>query len=379
MTISNHSSSRRPLPFLRWLLILAALAALGSWLWPTSPDNAAKVAKADSAVSVTSALVATKAMPIKLKASATVAAVQSVEIRAQISATIRQVHIKEGQTVRKGERLFSLDVRNEDANVAKFEAQVAKSAADLANAERTLTRQRELFAQKFIAQTALDAAQNQVDSLRAQAAADRASLAASKVARSYGEIVAPIAGRTGAISVYPGTLVQPSGAALVSIAQVNPINVNFTIAERELAAVRSAFDRGPVPVSVSREKAGTPALQGTLSFIDNAVDLASGTIRLKALFSNAEGQLWPGMFVDAELIPRVIDNALVVPAQAVQTGPEKRFVYVIAEDGSVAAKPVIVLLVQDGEAAIEGVPAGTKVVVEGAQNLRPNSTVVVAP
>ena len=292
MTISNHSSSRRPLPFLRWLLILAALAALGSWLWPTSPDNAAKVAKADSAVSVTSALVATKAMPIKLKASATVAAVQSVEIRAQISATIRQVHIKEGQTVRKGERLFSLDVRNEDANVAKFEAQVAKSAADLANAERTLTRQRELFAQKFIAQTALDAAQNQVDSLRAQAAADRASLAASRVARSYGEIVAPIAGRTGAISVYPGTLVQPSGAALVSIAQVNPINVNFTIAERELAAVRSAFDRGPVPVSVSREKAGTPALQGTLSFIDNAVDLASGTIRLKALFSNAEGQLW---------------------------------------------------------------------------------------
>ena len=293
------------------------------------------------------------------------------------------MHIKEGQTVRKGERLFSLDVRNEDANVAKFEAQAAKSAADLANAERTLKRQRELFAQKFIAQTALDAAQNQVDSLRAQAAADRASLAASKVARSYGEIVAPIAGRTGAIGVYPGTLVQPSGTALVSIAQVDPINVNFTIAERELAAVSSAFAKGAVPVVVSNEKGGTPgstpALQGSLSFIDNAVDLASGTIRLKARFANAEGHLWPGMFVNAELIPCVIDNALVVPAQAVQTGPEKRFVYVIAEDGSVASKPVTVVLVQDGEAAIEGVPAGTKVVVEGAQNLRPNSTVVVAP
>ncbi len=361
---------------LRWLLILIALGALGYWRWPASAN---KNAKTDRPVSVTQAVVTAKAMPVKLKSSATVAAVQSVEIRAQISATIRQVHIKEGQMVKKGERLFTLDVRNEDANVAKFEAQVAKSAADLANAERTLKRQQDLFAQKFIAQTALDAAQNQVDSLRAQAAADRASLAASRVARSYGEIIAPIGGRTGAIGVYPGTLVQPSGAALVSIAQVDPINVNFTIAERELPAVRSAFARGPVPVSVVNEKDGTPAMQGALSFIDNAVDLASGTIRLKALFSNAEGQLWPGMFVNAELIPRVLDNALVVPAQAVQTGPEKRFVYVIGEDGSVASKPLTVVLVQDGEAAIEGVPAGTKVVVEGAQNLRPNSTVVVAP
>ncbi len=287
--------------------------------------------------------------------------------------------MREGQTVRQGERLFSLDVRTEEANLGKAEAQLAKSRADLATAERNLQRQRELFSRNFISQTALDASQNQVDSLRAQVDADQAALTASRVSRSFGEIVAPIAGRIGAIAVYPGSLVQPSGPALVSITQIDPIDVSFTLPERELPDLRAAMAAGNVAVTARVDASGSTVLDGTLSFIDNSIDSASGTIRLKARFPNADQRLWPGMFVTVSLAPRTLANVLTVPAQAVQTGPERKFLYAIGDDGKVTAVPVRVVLVQDGIAVIEGmdkpVTAGLKVIAEGAQNLRPGSSV----
>lgn len=354
-------------------LLVAALAAL--WFWFGRGE--APKPKAAGAVPVVSALVASADIPVRLSANGTVTALQSVEVRAQISATIKTVHIREGQYVRQGERLFALDVRTEDANLGKSEAQLAKSRADLANAERNLQRQRELFGQKFISQTALDTVQNQVDSLRAQVAADLATVASSRVARGFGEIVAPIAGRMGAVSVYPGSLVQPSGAALVGITQIDPINVVFTLPERELPVLQQALESGGLAVSAQVDAGERETHQGRLVFIDNSVDSASGTIRLKANFANAAGRLWPGMFVSVALSPRTLTGALSVPVQAVQIGPEKKFLYVIGTEGKVSALPVSVLLIQDGRAVIEGagVQAGIRVVVEGAQNLRPGSRV----
>jgi RND family efflux transporter MFP subunit len=314
-------------------------------------------------------------VPVRLTANGTVTALQSVEVRAQISATIKAVHIKEGQFVKRGERLFSLDVRTEDANLGKTEAQVSKTRADLGNAERNLARQRELFKQKFISQTALDAVQNQVDSLRAQLAADLATVKSSHVTRGFGEIIAPIAGRLGGVSVYPGSLVQPSGAALVSITQIDPINISFTLPERELPALQQALAGGGLEVDARVDEAGQQARSGNLVFIDNAVDSASGTIRLKASFANADGRLWPGMFVTVALSPRTLAGALSIPVQAVQTGPDRKFVYVIGAENKVSAQPIRVLLVQEGRAVIEGVDAGSRVVAEGAQNLRPGSVV----
>lgn len=354
-------------------LVLAALAAVAFWYWRAG-GNAPKP-KGPGVVPVVSAVVAAGDVPVRLTANGTVTALQSVELRAQISATIRAVHVREGQFVRRGERLFSLDVRSEEANLGKAAAQLAKSRADLANAERNLRRQRELFGQKFISRTALDAAQNQVDSLRAQVAADTAAVDAGRVARGFGDIVAPIAGRTGAIDVHPGSLVQPGGAPLVSIATIDPINVSFTLPERELPALQAALAGGGLDVVAQLPEAGRPALTGRLAFIDNAVDTASGTIRLKAAFANADGRLWPGMFVNVALSPRTLREALSVPVQAVQTGPERKFVYVIGEGGKVAAAPVQVRLVQDGRAVIDGVAAGARVVVEGAQNLRPGAVI----
>ena len=350
------------------LIVVIALIA-GAWIW-RSRGEAPKQAKGAGVVPVVSALVAQTDVAVKLRANGTVSALQTVEIRPQISATIKSVHIREGQFVRKGERLFSLDVRSEAANLGKAEAQQAKGRADLTNAERNLARQRDLFRQKFISQTALDTAQNLVDGLRAQTAIDAAAVESSRVAHGYGDIVAPVSGRSGAVSVYPGSLVQPGGAALVGITQLDPINVSFTLPERELPNLQQSLARGEVVVDAELDQAGQPARKGKLVFIDNAIDSASGTIRLKALFPNADSRLWPGMFVTVSLSPRTLPGALNVPAQAVQTGPEKKFVYVIGEEGKVNSVPVSVVLIQDGIAVIEGVAAGTRVVVEGAQNLR---------
>lgn len=351
-------------------LVALALGATG-WFWFGRAE--APKPKGPGVVPIVSTSVTSQDVSVQLTSNGTVTAVQSVDVRAQISATIRAVHVKEGQHIKKGERLFSLDVRTEEANLGKAQAQVAKSRADLANAERNLRRQQELFAQKFISQTALDTVQNLVDSLRAQVAADQAAVAAMQVNRGFGDIVAPIAGRIGAINVHPGSLVQPSGAALVSITQIDPINVSFTLPERELPALRNAKGKGSVVVTARPENGGE--IRGSLSFIDNNVDTASGTIRLKAHFNNPDSQLWPGMFVTVALAPRSLAGALTVPVQAVQTGPERKFLYVIGEDNKVSPQPVRVQLVQEGLAVIEGAEAGTKVVVEGAQNLRPGSSV----
>jgi RND family efflux transporter MFP subunit len=367
----RHSFRQRGQAALVGLLLLAALAA-GLWFWFGRSETPKP--KGAGVVPVTSALITAADVPVRLNSNGTVTPLQSVDVRAQISATIKTVHVKEGQFVRQGDRLFSLDVRTEDANLGKVVAQLTKSRADLANAERNLQRQRELFNQKFISQTALDTVQNQVDSLRAQVESDRASVTSGQVARGFGEIVAPIAGRSGAVAVYPGSLVQPSGAALVSITQIDPINVSFTLPERELPTLQKTLGSGALTVNAQLDG---ETYAGRLIFIDNSVDSSSGTIRLKASFANPGGQLWPGMFVTVSLSPRTLSAVLTVPAQAVQTGPEKKFLYVINDEGKVSAVPVRILLIQDGTAVVEGegAKAGARVVVEGAQNLRPGSGV----
>jgi RND family efflux transporter MFP subunit len=360
----------------RWLVIAGVLLlVLATVAIFSRPQGDANKGSKGGAVLVVSAIVAQGDVSVKLTANGTVSAQQTVEVRPQISATIHTVHIREGQFVHKGDKLFTLDTRTEAANLSKAAAQLEKDRADLANAERNLVRQRDLFQQKYISQAAFDTAQNQVDGLRGQLAVDQAALESSSVSRSFGEITAPISGRTGAIAVYPGSLVQPNGAALVSITQIDPINISFTLPENELAGLQQARATGKVAVSAVPDAAGQKARKGWLSFVDNAVDTASGTIRVKAEFSNADNQLWPGMFVSVTLSPRKLAGALTVPAQAVQIGPEKKFLYVIGADGKVSAAPVMVRLIQEGIAVIEGVAAGTRVVVEGAQNIRPGSVV----
>lgn len=363
---------------LRFTVVGVMLAAVvgGAWFWRNHSAATDVGKRIPEAIPIVSALIARSDVPVRLTANGTVSAQQTVAVRPQLSAMIRSVHIREGQFVQSGERLFTLDARTEDANVSRTEGLLAKSRAELRNAERNLERQRELFEQHFISQAALDVAQNQVDLLRAQLAVDQATVQANRIARGFSEIKAPIAGRTGAITVHQGSLVQPNDA-LVNITQIDPINVSFTLPEREFVPLQQALAEGDVPVEVELNAVQKQTRKGKLIFIDNVVDTASGTILLKAEFPNGDSHLWPGMFVTVMLVPRIMENALTVPVQAVQNGPERKFLYVVGENSQVQSLPVNVLLIQEGFAVIngEGIMQGMRVVVEGAQNLRPGSVI----
>ena len=383
MQISPEARPRRRWPWIAAVLVAATAGGAGWWVANSSRSNEAQAKRAPPAIAVSTARAEARDVPLKLAANGTVTALQSVDLRSQVTSTVREVHIREGQDVRKGDLLFSLDARADEANIRKAEAQVQKDRADLANAMRNLERQRELFGQKFISQAALDQAQNQVDTLNGQLAVDQAALESARVTRGYTEIRAPFSGRTGAIGVRAGSLVQPGGAsattpALVTVTQIDPIAVSFTLPEKELPGLQQALARGPVPVTATATQSGGERQEGKLTFVDNAVDTATGTIRVKAEFANPKSSLWPGMYVNVELSPRTLAGATVIPAQAVQTGPESRFVYTVGEDRKVAQRTVTVAYVDAGIAVVEGLPAGSRVVTEGAQNLRPGSAVTEA-
>ena len=356
--------------------VMVAAVVGGAWFWRNHSAATDVGKRLPEAIPIVSALIARSDVPVTLTANGTVSAQQTVAVRPQLSAMIRRVHIREGQFVQSGERLFTLDARTEDANVSRTEGLLAKSRAELRNAERNLERQRELFEQHFISQAALDVAQNQVDLLRAQLEVDQATVQANRIARGFSEIKAPIAGRTGAITVHQGSLVQPNDA-LVNITQIDPINVSFTLPEREFVPLQQALAEGEVPVEVELNAVQKQTRKGKLIFIDNVVDTASGTVLLKAEFPNADSHLWPGMFVSVRLVPRTVEDALTVPVQAVQNGPEKKFLYVVGENSQVRSLPVNVLLIQEGFAVINGesIMQGMRVVVEGALNLRPGSVI----
>jgi RND family efflux transporter MFP subunit len=376
-----QSGTRRRWPWVAGVAILGA--ALAAWWWFGSRSQEAKGANRPSApVVVVTAMAESRDVPVRIKANGTVTALQSVDLRAQVTSTVRDVHIREGQNVARGDLLFSLDAREAEANLRKAEAQIEKDKADLATAKRNLERQEELFRQKFISQAALDTSQNQVDTLSGQLAVDTAAAEASRVARAYTEIRAPFSGRTGTFGVRAGSLVQPGsgaspGSVLVTVTQIDPIAVAFTLAETELAGLQHALRAGDVPVTAGAS-AGGEAFKGKVTFVDNAVDTATGTIRVKAEFANPQGLLWPGMYVNVAIAPRKIPNATVVPAQAVQTGPDNRFIYTVGEDKKVKSQPVTLAYVEEGFAVVEGLAPGTRIIVEGAQNVRPGSSVAEA-
>lgn len=385
----SEIAPRPPRPTRRkWLVagaVCLVIAAILGWRLGGKAGGEAKGArKAAGPVVVVTALAEVRDVPVRMVANGTVTAVQSVDLRAQITSTVKEVRIREGQDVRQGDLLFTLDAGTEDANLKKAEAQVVKDEADVATAKRNLVRQEELFRTKFISQAALDIAQNSVDTLNGQLAIDRAAIEATKVALTYTAIRAPFAGRTGIINVRAGSLVQPSSNAsstssppMVTVTQIDPITVAFTLPERELPGLQAALAAGPV-MAVAGVPQSSEKFTGKIIFVDNAVDTATGTIRLKAQFDNGKAKLWPGMFVTVAVSPRTIHNATVVPAQAVQTGPDKRFVYVVSPDHTVAQRNVTLAYLEEGFAVVDGISAGARVVVEGAQNLRPGSAVAEA-
>ncbi len=365
--------------------ILAALAVAGAGAWYAGSGTGTSAAPAGGAgaggaggppptvVNVVAPL--RQDVPVVLQASASVTPISSVEMHPQTTSTIRKVHIAEGQFVKQGELMFSLDARSEQANVEKARAQIGRERAALADLERQYKRSLELFEQKFIAKSALDTLRSQVEAARAGLGAGAAALQAEQVAASYSTIRAPMAGRVGAIAVFPGSLVQPA-TALTTVTQLNPINVSFTLPEAALGDLLAAQRAGAVAVEASA--GGAKPVLGTLSFIDNTVDPQAGTIRVKARFDNRDTHLWPGQYATARITLRTLKDALVIPQSAIITNTRGTSVYVV-DAGQVARSVPVERLHSFGlDAAVSGLQGGEQVITEGKQNLRPGAKVRLA-
>ena len=348
-------------------------AAVGTTSAPPASGSASRPGA--GAVSVTTVLAAQRDVDVVLEATGTVTALNSVDIRPQVSSVITRVHIREGQFVKAGELLFTLDARTDEVNHAKARAQMAKDVAALADAQRQLQRSRDLLAQNFISQGAVDTNQTVVDAQQAVVAADRAAIDAALVGLSYNRITAPAAGRAGAINVFAGSTVQPGGAALVTITQLDPIAVSFNLPQRNLGdALQTLRSGGGKVFAVLPEGRGTST--GKLQFVDNTVDANSGTVRVKAQFSNANEALWPGAFVGVRLAIQTMKDAVVVPQAAVIQGPRGSVLYSVDAENKAVSRPVEVLYASGPDAVASGVRAGERIVLDGRQNLRPGVSVI---
>ena len=313
---------------------------------------------------------------VDVAANGTVSPKQTVDLRPQTTSTIREVHIREGQFVKAGQLMFSLDDRSDRAAVAQAQAEVARGKATLADLERQYKRSQELVAQKFLAQSAVDTLQSQVEAARAALAASNAAVQASKVNASYTAIRAPMSGRVGAINVYPGSLVQPT-TSLTTITQLDPIDVAFTLPESSLGALLAAQKQGKVAVEASTGGDARP-VTGELIFVDNTVDPTTGTIRVKAQFGNADGLLWPGQYVNTRVTVRTIKDAVVIPQNAIIINAQGTFVYVMEKDGTARLAPIQRQHAFGLNAAVTGLNGTEQVITEGKQNLRPGGKVRVA-
>lgn len=313
---------------------------------------------------------------VDVAANGTVSPKQTVDLRPQTTSTIREVHIREGQFVKAGQLMFSLDDRSDRAAVAQAQAEVARGKATLADLERQYKRSQELVAQKFLAQSAVDTLQSQVEAARAALAASTASVRASEVSASYTAIRAPMSGRVGAINVYPGSLVQPT-TSLTTITQLDPIDVAFTLPESALGALLAAQKQGKVAVE-ARTGGDAKPVTGELVFVDNTVDPSTGTIRLKAQFGNADGLLWPGQYVNTRVTVRTIKDAIVIPQNAIIINAQGTFVYVVEKDGTARLAPIQRQHSFGVNAAVTGLAGNEQVITEGKQNLRPGGKVRLA-
>jgi len=369
---------------------IAALVVAGGWYLNQGNDAKAEggsqgPAGAGGPPPVTVNVVAPERrdVGVELFANGSVTPMKTVNLHPQTVTTIRQVHIREGQFVKEGQLMFSLDDRADMANVARAEAQVARDSATLADLERQYKRSQELVAQNFLAQSALDSLLSQVEAQRALVQSNQAAARATQVSASYTTIRAPMTGRVGAIDVHPGTLVQMS-TSLTTITQLDPINVSFTLPESTLGALLSAQKQGNVEVRVNPGSGGgdsdqeaTPVV-GRLSFIDNAVDPQAGTIRVKGEFANRDTSLWPGQYVTANVVVQTLKNAVVIPQTAIITATNGTFVYVLAEGNSARQVPVQRVYAFGDRAAVTGLKGDEQVITEGKQNLRPGGKVRLA-
>ncbi|MBW6400514.1 efflux RND transporter periplasmic adaptor subunit [Roseomonas sp. HJA6] len=384
-----------------WLLLVLLLAGGGWYAWtrgllPFLPPPAATTATAPAggpprgrpAIPVTSADAAVTDVPIVLDALGTVQAFNTITIIPQVTGRITEIAFTEGQEVKAGDVLVRLDPRAFQATLDQAVATKAQREAQLANARLDLQRYQQLMRINGASQQTLDTQRASVAQLEAQVQYDQATIDNAQVQLDYTVIRAPIDGRIGLRQVDVGNLVQSSSSGIVTITQIRPVSVTFTLPQQALPEVQEAIAAGPVPVVARLPEPTTPRADGatpppnpvgTLVTLDNQVDAATGTIRLKATFPNEDQRLWPGAFVNVQLQVAVLHGVTAVPLVAVQRGPDGPYVFVVAENSTVEQRPVTLGVLTGTQAVVQrGLRPGERVVTSGALRLTPGALVQVA-
>jgi membrane fusion protein, multidrug efflux system len=367
--LMTHTSFCR-LTSLAFVLICLAVFSLGCASKAAPPP-------APPPVPVTAAAVVEKNVPVQVRAIGSVEAYSNVAVKTQVTGELTGVYFKEGDDVKKGQLLFTLDKRGLEATLKQAEASLVRDKAQAANARTQAKRYEALFGAGVVSKEQFDQIQSTAEALDAAVAADQAAVENAKVQLIYCTIYSPINGHAGTLMIHQGNMIKANDTPfLVSLNQVEPIYVTFMVPEQYLAEIKRYSAKGKLAVqAVIPNEARGPAV-GKLSFIDNTVDTATGTIRLKGEFVNADRRLWPGQFVDVILTLADQPNAIVIPSQAVQNGQQGPFVFVVKPDMTVEARPVTVNRSSDGQAVIgKGLAQGEQIVTDGQLRLIPGSKV----
>jgi multidrug efflux system membrane fusion protein len=336
--------------------------------------QAAKPQQAGAPVRV--ATVSSRTMPVELQAIGNVEAISSVSIKAQISGQLMAVHFKEGDFVKKGQLLFTIDRAPFEAALRQAEGTLAKDEAQALNTKLDAERYQGLGRQGVVSKQQVDAAGSAANAMAATVAADKAAVETAKINLEYTRIYSPINGRTGTIGVKEGNLVKANDVPiLVTINQIEPIYVSFAIPEQQLAELKQYSTAKTLKVDAAPQ-GSSQHFQGRLTFIDNSVDLTTGTIKLKATFDNAAHMLWPGQFADVKLTLKSQPNAIVIPTAALQTSQNGTFVFVVNQDLTAQPQPVKVgWNVGEDTVIASGLQPGQRVVTDGQLRLTPGAKV----
>ena len=352
------------------VLGLAIVCAAGAWRFGLFAGSSAK-AQPPPPIPVVAGAAATRNVPVYVEGLGSVQAFNTVSVKTRVDGQITKVFFREGQEVKAGDSLFQIDPRPYQNALQQAEATKEKDQAQLHSAQLDLERTAKLLTQSFQTQQAYDQQKATVGQLQASIKADDAQIATAQLNIDYALVKAPIDGRTGARQVDIGNLVQTAqNANLVSITQIRPIFVSFTVPAERLEAIRANQAKQPLEVIAYAQDDKTELAHGQLTLIDNQVDAATGTIHLKAQFDNAGEPLWPGEFVSARIVLATRENAVTVPEQAVMRGPNGSYVYVLKNDDTAERRAVEVAATQEGVAVVsKGLASGERIVTEGQYRL----------
>lgn len=368
---THKSITRNESLLILLILLVLALASCSKTEQQTGPNPA------QMTVPVVTGKVVQKAMPVQLRAVGTVEALSTVMVKPQVGGLLLTVHIQEGQDVKKGDLLFTIDKRPMEAALAQAVANLAKDVAQANNARQLTARYENLVKKDYVTKEQFDQVRTNAEALEASVDADKAAVQNAQLQLAYCEIRSPIEGRTGGLQVHPGNVLKVNETEMLQIHQMHPMYVTFAVPEDNLAAIRKYNALGTLTV-VARDKAGNNPVNGTLAFINNEVSADTGTIQLKGIFENAGNVLWPGEFANVTLTLTNRPDAIVVPAQAVESGQNGPYVYVIKSDKTAEVRLVTPGETIGQETIIEkGVQPGETVVTDGQLRLLPGAKVEI--